>query len=414
MKIWLFLVISSLLPLTGCSVLPKQQTSAQTQQNTPLRNKTPNVDLEIADLGVLKPAIEYIGTTAPFHQVSVRSQVEGRLLNLSVDVGDSVRQEQVLAKLDDNLLAVAVNREQAELATLESELARAKIQVKNAQIQLEEALVKQEQAENDANRYVELAKTGLIAQQQAESFQTAAKIAQKAVRLAKERINTEQQGITTATSRITTQKAAIAEQQYRQTFTTLVSPLNGVVLAKTREPGNLIRLGEEVLQIGDFSRVKVIVSLSELDLGSISLGQKVQVNLDSFADDTFLGKVTSIAPLADAAARQIAIEVTVANPQRKIRGGLLARVTFLAARQQRVILPESALIEENGINYVFVVDEEQDTKQARVKKQRVGLSDRANGKVAIVTGIKPGTKVVVRSSKPLSDGETVNLSVLSP
>ena len=256
----MFLVISALLTLTSCSFLPQQQTSAQTQQNSSRQNKTPNVDVKIADLGLLKPAIEYIGTTAPIHQVSVRSQVEGRLLSLSVNVGDSVRREQVLAKLDDNLLAVAVNREQAELATLESELTRAKIQVKNAQIQLEEALVKQEQAENDATRSVELAKTGLIAQQQAESFQTAAKVAQKAVRLAKERIKTEKQGITTAISRIAAQKAAIAEQEYRQAFTTLVSPINGIVLAKTREPGNLIRLGEEVIQIGDFSRVKVIVS----------------------------------------------------------------------------------------------------------------------------------------------------------
>ena len=414
MKSWLLLVISAVFPLTGCNFLPSQQTSAQTQPNNSFENIITNVDVETASLGSLEKEIEHIGTTAPVHQVSVRSQVEGRLLSLSVDVGDAVRQGQVLARLDDNLLAVAVNREQAELDTLESELARAKIQVKNAQIQLEEALVKLEQAENDATRYVELAKTGLIAQQQAESFQTAAKVAQKAVLSAKEQVNTEKQGIAVAISRIAAQKTVIAEQQQRQAFTTLIAPIDGVVLTKTREPGNLIQPGEEVLQIGDLSRVKVIVPLSELDLGSINLGQKVQLQLDAFSGNSFLGKVTSIAPLADSTARQVSVEVTIANPHRQIRGGLLARVTFVSARQQRVIVPESAIIEENGVNYIFVVNEETETRQAKVTKQQVQLGNKANGKVEIASGIQPGTKLVVRSSQPLSDGEMVNLSVLSP
>ena len=414
MKSCLFLVISALFPLTGCTLLPQQQTSAQTEQSSSLQNRITNVDVETASLGSLKKEIEYIGTTAPFHQVSVRSQVEGRLLNLSVDVGDSVRKEQVLARLNDNLLVAAVNREKAELATLESELARAKTQVKNAQIQLEETLVKLEQAENDADRYVGLAKTGLIAQQQAESFQTAAKVAQKAVLSAREQVNTEKQGVSAAIGRIEAQKAVISEQQHRQAFTTLISPINGVVLTKTREPGNLIQPGEEVLQIGNFSRVKVIVPLSELDLDSVNLGQKVQVKLDAFTGDSFSGTVTSIAPLADSNARQVSVEVTVANPARQIKGGLLARVTFLSTRQQRVIIPDSAILEEDGVNYVFVVNGETETRQAKVQKQEVQLGDRANGRVEITTGIEPGVKLVVRNSKPLNDGETVSLSILSP
>ncbi len=408
------MVISALFSLTGCSFLPQQQTSAQTEQNNSLQNRDTNVDVERSSLGSLKKEIEYIGTTVPFHQVSVRSQVEGRLLNLSVDVGDSVRKGQVLARLNDNLLVAAVNREKAELATLESELARAKTQVSNAQIQLEETLVQLEQAENDAARYAELAKTGLIAQQQAESYQTAAKVAQKAVLSAREQINIEKQGVAAARGRIESQKAVISEQEQRQAFTNLISPIDGVVLTKTREPGNLIQPGEEVLQIGDFSRVKVIVPLSELDLGSVNLGQKVQVKLDAFTGDSFSGTVTSIAPQADSTARQVSVEVTVANPARQIKGGLLARVTFLSTRQQRVIVPDSAILEEDGVNYVFVVNGEAETRQAKVQKQEVQLGDRANGRVEITTGIEPGAKLVVRSSKSLSDGETVSLSILSP
>ncbi len=413
MKSWLFLVISALFPLTGCTLLPQSQTSAQTQETPSFENRTNNVDVETANLGSLTREIAYVGTTAPLQQVSVRSQVEGRLLNLAVDTGDFVPKGTVLAELEDNLLAVAVNREQAELAALESELARAEIQVKNAQIRLEEAIVQLEQAESDATRYVELAKTGLIAQQQAESYQTAAKVAQKAVLSSREQVNTEKQGVAAARGRIAAQKAVIAEQQQRQAFTTLTAPIDGVILTTTEEPGNLIQPGEEILQIGDFSRVKVIVPLSELDLGSISLGQTAEVKLDAFMNDSFVGKITSIAPLADANARQLSVEVTVPNIERKIKGGLLARVTFDSSKQPRVIVPESAIIEENSANYIFIVDEITTDRQTTVTKQPVELGDRANGKVEIITGIKPETKFVVRSNRPLQDRETVNLSAIS-
>ena len=415
MNSWLFWAILALFSVTGCSFFSPQQTSDQIQQeNSSSEQKITNVDVAIATLGSLTTEIEYIGTTTPIHEVSLRSQVEGRLLNLLVDVGDAVKKGQVLAKLDDNLLAVAVSREQAELATLESELARAKIQVKNAQIRLEETLVQLEQAENDAARYVELAKTGLIAQQQAESFQTAAKVAQKAVLLAREQVNTEKQGVAAAISRIAVQKAAIAEQQQRQAFTSLIAPIDGVVLTKTSQPGNLIQPGEEVLQLGNFSQIKIVVPLSELDLGSITLGQTVQVKLDAFTTRSWQGKVTNIAPIADSTARQLSVEVAVTNLDRQIKAGLLARVTFLSAKQKRVIVPESAIVESNGIDYVFVLSEVQAARQAKVNKQRVQLGDRANGKVEIATGIEPGTKVVIRSSKPLIHQETVSLSILSP
>ena len=414
MKSWLFWSILALFSVTGCSFFPSRPTSDQIkQEDLSSEQKITNVDVMIATLGSLTKEIEYIGTTAPVHEVSVRSQVEGRLLNLWVDVGDAVKKGQVLAKLDDNLLAVAVSREQAELATLESELARAKIQVKNAQIRLEEALVQLEQAENDAARYIELAKTGLIAQQQAESFQTAAKVAQKAVLLAREQVNTEKQGVAAAISRIAVQKAAISEQQQRQAFTSLIAPIDGVVLTKTSQPGNLIQPGEEVLQLGDFSQIKIVIPLSELDLGSITLGQTVQVKLDAFTTRSWQGRVTNIAPIADSTARQLSVEVAVANLDRHIKAGLLARVTFLATGRQRLIVPESAIVESNGVDYVFVLSEVQAARQAKVNKQRVQLGDRANGKVEIATGIEPGTRLVIRSSKPLSHQETVSLSILS-
>ena len=148
-------------------------------------------------------------------------------------------------------------------------------------------------------------------------------------------------------------------------------------------------------------------------MGSISIGQTAEVKLDAFKGDSFVGKVTSIAPLADANARQVSVEVTIPNVDRRIKGGLLARVTFVSEEQSRIIVPESAIIAENGSNYIFIIDEIGTDRQTTVTRQSVELGDRANGKVEIVTGIQPETKFVVRSDRPLQDRETVNLSLIS-
>ncbi|MGK7878178.1 MAG: efflux RND transporter periplasmic adaptor subunit [Xenococcaceae cyanobacterium] len=399
-------------PLTGCSFLRESQESTKSQPEKSEQGITP-VDVAIARLGFLEEVTSYIGTTKPVQEVSVRSQVEGRLLNLNVDVGDRVTQGQILGKLDDTLLATAVSQGQAELAALQSELARTQAQVNNARIQLERARVELQQAENDAARYTELAEIGGISQREAETFQTAAKVAQKAVLSAQEQIRTEEQAVAAALGRVGAQKAVIAQAQQRQSYARLISPITGVVLEKVSEPGNLISPGDEVLKIGDFSRVKVVVPVSELDLSNIRVRQSVEVKLDAFAQKSFAGKVSRISPVADSTARQVPVEVTIPNPNNQIGSGLLARVSFQSISRSRVVVPQSAVIGEGSLARVFVITNQEEGKQAQVEKREVKIGNSANGKVEIISGIEPGERFVIRSGKPLADGETVRLSILS-
>ena len=399
----------------GCSVIDRQNVEKTSSASVAVASDSQpiKVDVAIANKSNLISTQEYIGTTKPVKEVIVRSQVEGRLLNLTVDVGDTVRQGQQIGSLDDGLLAAAVERERAELANLESELNRAEIQVKNAEIQLQEALIELEQANNDATRYQDLAKTGSIAQQQAESYITDAKIAQKAVLSAKEAVNTELQAVSAAKSRIASQKSTIAEAAQRQTYAQIYAPLSGVVTEKFKETGSLVRSGEEIITVGDLSLAKVVVSLSELDLGKVFVGQEVKIELDAFGRDDFAGKVSRIAPTtADSVARQIPVEITLANPDNRIKGGLLARVDFQSVTQSQIVVPESAIVREDGTGYLFTVDEIVD-RQATVNKKEVTLGDRNLGKVEILSGIKSGEKFVLRSSQPLQDKDEVALSIIS-
>ena len=411
----LLLIMSCI--LGGCNLNSQISSSASPDPKitqSKQKSQLTTVDVKVAQVGNLSNSREYVGTTEPIRETLLRSQVEGKLLELTVEVGDKVTKGQVIGRLDSSLLTAAVNREKAELASLGSELASAKIRVKNAELALEEALLRLEQAKNDARRYSDLAEQGIISSQEAESFQTTAEITEKTVLVSQELINIAKQAVTSSIGQVASQKEAIAEVSQRQAYSQLIAPATGIVITKINEPGNLIREGEEIIDIGDFSQVKVVVPLSELDLGQISLGQSVSVTFDAFGERAFAGKISRITPAADSTTRQIPIEITVMNPDNQIKGGLLARVTLAANAATEVIIPESAIVQEAGANYIFVVTQEDlATKQGVVSKKKIEIRDRAKGKVAITTGIKPQEKFVLRTGKTLTDGETVSLSMLS-
>lgn len=371
------------------------------------------VEAVTVEPGELEARIEYTGTTEPRREVSLRSQVEGQLLSLQVDVGDAVRSGQTLAQLDDAVLLATVNQARAELAALQSEVAQAEAEVSDAQAQVEQARVQFQQASADADRLQQLLAEQAIAQQAADQAMTAKLSAEQVLRSAEERVRTREQAVIAARGRVSAQAAVLAQAQERLAFTTLTAPFSGVVLEKLTDPGNLIQPGNEVLRLGDFSAVKVMVEVSELQLGNLQLGQPAQVSLDAFPQQEFSGSITRIAPVADPTARLVPIEVTINNPEGRLGSGLLARVRFSAPGQTRLVIPEDALTlgETEAENQVFVVEGDGEAATAIARTVQVG--DRRNGRVEILAGLESGERLIVQSGAPLSDGLSVRLSLLS-
>lgn len=402
----------------SCGSLPKESAKAQSGRSRG-ENTVAAVDVAIAKTNQLRPEPEYIGNTAPYRIVSVRSQVEGRLITLNLDVGDTVKREQIIGQLDDALLLSNVRQAEAELAARQSEVARANTQVGNANAEVERAKLELAQAEADSSRQQKLYKEGAIAEQTAQQAKTKARTAAQILRSAAEQVRTEKQAVAAAQGRVFAQKAAVAAAQERRSYARLISPISGVVTEKITEPGNLLQPGSEVLKIGDFSRVKVVVQVSELELAKIQVGQSVQVRLDAFPNQTIMGRVSRISPAADTTARLIPIEIIMPNSDGKIGSGLLARVNFTSQTAQRVVIPQTAITEnkagqsqaEDSNGTIFVL--EQTSGKPQVKSRTVTLGERADSQVEILSGLQPGESYVVRSSKPLKDGETVRLSILS-
>ncbi|WP_425526033.1 efflux RND transporter periplasmic adaptor subunit [Halotia branconii] len=408
----------------SCGSFQKESAKAQSQRSSKTGESATPVDVAIASTGLLKKPLEYTGTTTAFRTVSLRSQVEARLLALNLDVGDRVKLGQNVGQLDEAILLTGLRQAEAELAALKSEVARTQTQVSNARADVERARLEVVQAQADSQRQQNLFKEGAIAEQTAEQARTEAQTAAQALQAAQEQVRTEQEAVAAAQGRVVAQQAVVAQAKERRSYARLVSPITGVVTERVTEPGNLLQAGNEVLQIGDFSRVKVVVQVSELELAKIKVGQSVQVSLDAFPNRSFMGKVTRISPAADATARLIPVEVVIPNTANNIGSGLLARVTFGNQTPQRVVVPQTALQkpagnkkadadaeQENQNGTVFVVTDTQD--KPKVAARAVTLGKKIDNRVEILSGLQPGDRYVARSAKPLKDGDVVKLSILS-
>ncbi|MCC5607331.1 efflux RND transporter periplasmic adaptor subunit [Nostoc sp. CHAB 5834] len=429
-SLFLSCLVGIALLTASCGSSPKDSADAQSQSpaNRERGGATP-VNVAIARTDSLQTQPEYTGNTTAFRIISVRSQVEARLLALNLDVGDRVKLGQNVGQLDDAILSTELKQAEAELAALKSEVARATNQVSNARADVERARLEVVQAQADSKRQQNLFQAGAIAEQTAQQARTQAQTAAQALRAAQEQVRTEQQAVAAAEGRVLAQQALVAQTKERRSYAQLTSPITGVVTEKVTEPGNLLQAGSEVLKIGDFNRVKVVVQVSELELAQIQVGQSVQVRLDAFPTETLIGRVTRISPAADATARLIPVEVVIPNSQGKIGSGLLARVNFETQTQQRVVVPQTAIQkqaeaakgagtakrgggeQENPSGTLFVVNDTEG--KAKVVARAVALGKRVDGRVEILSGLQAGERYVVRSGQPLKDGAAVRLSILS-
>jgi HlyD family secretion protein len=413
--------------LSSCN-MPRDEVEAQTKPSGGMPGRAAAVDVAIATSAPLQSVREYTGTTQPVQEVAIRAQAEGQLRQLNVDVGDRVKQGQILARIDDSLLGAATAEAAAELASRRAEIGQLQSQVSDAKTQVEQNRLQLQQAEFDAARYESLAKAGAVSQQQAQQSRTQARTAAQVVRSAQEKVRDRQQAIGVANSRIAAQQAVVAQQQRRGSYAVVTAPLAGVVLTRSTEQGNLVQVGNELVRLGDFSQAKVTVQVSELDLANVRVGGAATVRLDAFPKQPFAGRVRRVSPAANPTSRLVPVELAIPNPTGRVGSGLLARASFTQPTTDRVVVPLSALqIDRANAKQpdrakaeantqptkgkIFVV--RQDGERAKAIARSVGLGERLDGKVEIVSGLNPGERFVVRASQPIEDGASVRLSILS-
>jgi RND family efflux transporter MFP subunit len=186
--------------------------------------------------------------------------------------------------------------------------------------------------------------------------------------------------------------------------TILRSPISGVVTARNYDAGD-VAAGLPILTVQDINPVKVKINVSESYYNKVTKGQNAKVQMDAIGEDIFEGKVSLLYPTLDQVSHTFPVEITVNNPDNKIRPGMFARVEMNFGVNDRPLLPDRAVLKQVGSNdrYVFV------EKDGKAIYTLVNLGIRLDDKYEIISGLNAGDKVIVEGNNGLIDGNEVEI-----
>ena len=188
--------------------------------------------------------------------------------------------------------------------------------------------------------------------------------------------------------------------------TTLRSPINGVVTARNYDNGDLYG-GSPVLVVQQISPVKLIINVNEQYFKEVKVGMPIEnIVLDAYPGEVFSGKVSIVYPTLDADTRTFPVEVKIDNGNQRVRPGMFARVTLDFGNAHHVCVPDQAIVKQNGSGdrFVYVVGADN-----RVSFQKVELGRRIGAEYEVISGVEPGSTVVVFGQALLAAGKKVNI-----
>lgn len=186
--------------------------------------------------------------------------------------------------------------------------------------------------------------------------------------------------------------------------TQLVSPISGIVTAKNYDEGD-VYAQQPVLTVQQMNPVKALVNVSESYYSKVKTGMTVEIKLDVYGNEVFEGKVSKIYPVIDAATHTFTVEITIANKNLRVRPGMFARVTFNFGKENRVVLPDNAIIKQPGSNdrFVYIVE------NGKAIYTKVELGQRLGGTYELISGVQPGAEVVIAGQSRLVSGTKVEV-----
>jgi cobalt-zinc-cadmium efflux system membrane fusion protein len=280
----------------------------------------------------------------------VSSPISGRVVSFKAQVGDSVKAGDTLAVLDSPDLAAAV----ADLSKARADEARKKPSLERAR---------------------SLFDAGVFARKDLESAEADERQARAETERAERRLRN------------------LAPNGGEDGQYAVRAPVPGVVADRQLNPGMEVRpdLPNPLFIITDPARLWVVIDLPERDLSKVAPGQPVYVQADAWPDDRFPARIEKIGEVVDPATRRVQVRCSLANPERKLKPEMYARVTLLADENRTAVrLPNTALVTEGLYSYVFV-----EQTPGVFKRRRVQLAVQDRDYSYVESGVEPAERVVV-------------------
>jgi HlyD family secretion protein len=342
------------------------------------------------------------GKITPITQVEVKSKASGIVEKLYVDINDHVRKGQPLAQLDQQEISDQVAAQSAQLAAAQANVSN--FQAALVQDKVNAAAPDLPMYKLTLDRNAEMAKQGLVPQQSYDNANRDYLAALNKRDAAKAQIGVDGAKLQQARAQVAQSEASLKQLQEQLGYTTIVAPMDGVVLSRDVEIGDAVSsilvLGSTatlVMTVGDTTEVYVKGKVDEADIAHVYLGQPARIKVESFRDRYFQGKVTKISPMGVEKDNVTTFEVRVSinNPGGELKAQMTANAEILLDEHKGVLtVPENAVIYDNAKNTVVEIPDKKQKDGMRKVPVKVGLS---NGSVTeILSGLKEGDQVVLQ------------------
>jgi len=275
-----------------------------------------------AERGDLSATVTSSGTINPVVTVTVGTPVSGIIKELFADYNSLVKKGQVIAQIDPATYRALVEQSRGSYL--------------NAQANLDKAKVTLTDAERTMKRYQNLVKDGSVAVSDYDTYATAAASARAAVGA--------------AAGSVAQAKGAYDQAKTNLDYTTITSPVDGIVISRVVEVGQTVTASMSTPTLftiaQDLTKMQISATVDESDIGKVHEGGNATFSVDAYPETHFSGTVTQVRNAATTVSNVVTYSVIVAvdNSELKLKPGMTANVTFVAATREGVLtIPTAAL-----------------------------------------------------------------------
>lgn len=345
----------------------------------------------------LSSTLTVAGEFQPYQEVELHAKVSGYVRRINVDIGDRVKNGQVIATLEVPELNAQVAASQAEIRHSESEIARAQSGVALAEADhaaLHAAYARLSEASNR--------RPDLIAAQELDDARAKDQDAEAKIDVAKSVLEAakEQLGVSQAEGQ---------RVKSLKDYSVVTAPFSGVITMRYADVGSLIQAGTTsdtqsmpVVKLAQSDLLRLRMPVPEEDVPFIQTGGDVQIKLEA-TGKTISGKVIRFTRELTSSTRTMLAEVDVPNPDLTLSTGMTAEATIVLQSQKNILtIPSGAALKGDGQTSVFIVN-----SSNRVQRVPVVLGIRGPDRVQITQGLQENQSVIVSGQENYHDGQIV-------
>lgn len=358
--------------------------------------------LATVERGDLARSVVATGKIQPITQVEVKSKASGLVKSVLVDYGHIVKKGQILVELDKEELnarlreaEAAAQSAQASLQSSRASLERGKVDAENPDLPF---------LKSNLDRSQKLFDRGVISATDLENAEKAYQIVLNKQLSSKRGVEVTQADVERSKAEVAKAQAAVERAREDLRNSTIVSPMDGVVLSRDVEPGDAVSsilvLGSQatlVATLGDVSDLYVLGRVDEADIGKVYVDQPARITVESYKDRKFEGVVSKISPLGVEKDNVTTFEVrvTIRNPGGELKSNMTANAEIILEEKKGILLvPESAVVyEKDRSTFLEIPDPSTETGRRRVPV-KLGIS---NGvKTEVIEGVDENQQVILQ------------------